>query len=605
MYAIYVAGLVVGVYLVPGLAVLPRAILDSRFAYALPIVSVLLVTTLARILKALGAFDRTAVLLATGTFAVAAAWRLQRLWRGAAGRRPRAHWPAAHRMVYLVSACAMLPAAVRLGLSSFAVDDEIYSWNLWGVQHARGEAADLSFTGAPYPQTFSFLLAWCYHLLGDINLQLPVRAGFALLGVSSIAAIGMAIPRQDAKTIGWFAGLAIVTLFLAGLHAHGLSRGLAEVVMIPALVVSVGLYLHHPRHAESPERRTCVWLASAAAVLAGVAKQPALLWLMITFPALMAIRAARSKRLGDLIPVAAACGAGVLWMVTEGSGFLDNPGVVEASQAGRDWPRQLLHAADAHLAGRPALTALLLLSALAVFGGRRGRGALLGFAAPALLLWFAFAAYSPRNGMHIAAVCALLIAANSFWPLPGRSPAPGVPRSAAAPISARFRRVSHGALAAIVIAAGAVAWHKAHEAGPGLSLYDGGKNTIYRYFGNDAEFVYHDIYRGPDRQPETLWIPSNYIYGIFYGHNPIIRPDAARPPADAHELKVELLRAPPAYVFDAGDRLGDWPAKQALRDLIAQCGSWFEPVAEPPNRFGYTVYRFVPNAAEAGRRCGP
>ena len=605
MYAIHVASLVVGVYLAPGIAAMPRAVLDSRLAYALPVVSVLLVTTAARILKALGVFDRQAVLLATVAFAAVAAWRLRRLWRGvASAARPiRAHWPAAHRLAYLIGGCAMLPAAVRLGLSSFAVDDEIYSWNLWGVQHARGEAADLSVTGAPYPQTFSFLIAWCYHLLGSIDLQLPVRASFALLGVSLVAAIGTASARQDAKAIGWFAGLTIFALFLAGLHSHGLSRGLAEVVMIPALVVSVALCLRAAEHRKmrqhdgAPGWSACVWLASAAALLAGIAKQPALAWLMIAFPALMVLRVAGSSRcFARLIPVALACGGGFLWMLTEGSGFLDNPGVVEASRAGRGGAEQLLHAAKAHLMGRPPLAALLLLAVLAVFGGRRGRGVLLGFVAPALLLWLAFGAYSPRNGMHVAAVAALLIAANGFWPVARSSRG-----RRGQTVSARFRRVVQGVLAAVVVATGAVVWKKIDEAGPNFSLYDGGKNTIYRYFGREAGFVHRDIYRGPD----TLWIPSNYIYGIFYGHNRIIRPDPSNPPVGAADLRARFSLARPGYLFDAGDRLGDWPGKQAFRELIAKCGHWFERVAAPPNKFGYTVYGLNHDAIDAGERCQP
>ena len=75
MYLVYVAGLILGVYLAPGLALAPRAAFDSRLAYAVPILSVLIVTTLARILKPLGLFTETIVFSATLAFAVIAAWR--------------------------------------------------------------------------------------------------------------------------------------------------------------------------------------------------------------------------------------------------------------------------------------------------------------------------------------------------------------------------------------------------------------------------------------------------------------------------------------------------------------------------------------------------
>ena len=149
MYLIYVTGLILGVYLAPGLALAPRAAFDSRLAYAIPILSVLVVTTLARMLKPFGLFTETTVFSATLTFAVLAVWRLHRL-------RPTesVHWPAVHRLVYLFSICVVLTAAARLGTSSFEFHDEIYSWNMWGVQHALGEPHDLFYTVYPYPQIF-------------------------------------------------------------------------------------------------------------------------------------------------------------------------------------------------------------------------------------------------------------------------------------------------------------------------------------------------------------------------------------------------------------------------------------------------------------------
>ncbi len=88
MYPVYVTGLILGLYLAPGLALVPRAAFDSRLAYAVPVVSVLIVTTLARMLKPLGLFTETIVLSVTLMFAAIAACRLH-------GLRPRtaAHWP--------------------------------------------------------------------------------------------------------------------------------------------------------------------------------------------------------------------------------------------------------------------------------------------------------------------------------------------------------------------------------------------------------------------------------------------------------------------------------------------------------------------------------
>ena len=124
MYFVYVAGLVFGLYLAPGLAIAPRAAFDSRLAFTLPIISVLVVTTCARILKPLGLFSQTVVLFATLGFALAAEFRLFALYRRSREAIEPSHWPPAHRLVYLFSACVALPIAARLGTSGFEVDDE-------------------------------------------------------------------------------------------------------------------------------------------------------------------------------------------------------------------------------------------------------------------------------------------------------------------------------------------------------------------------------------------------------------------------------------------------------------------------------------------------
>ena len=607
MYPVYLASLILSVYLAPGLALAPRAAFDSRLAFALPILSVLVVTLLARILKLFGVFTGTAVLLVTLVFAAIAVWRLYRLWSGrlrvvpsSGSRQVAVHWPESHRLVYLFSVCTALPSAVRLGLSSFAVDDEIYSWNMWAVQHARGEDHDLSYTVFPYPQTFSYLIAWCYQLLGSIDLQLPVRGGLGILAASFLAAVGTASRRQDSGSLPWFMGLALFTLFLAGLHIHGLSRGLAEVLMIPALAVSVALHLQYARlrDAGTPEAPAYLWLACAAALLAGISKQQALIWLMITFPILLTAETVRRRRsLTALIPVAAVWGGGLLWLVTEGSGFLGNTGVIEASQRGRTWLEQLLHASNVHLAGRPAVLVLLIWCAWVVLRGRRGRGVFFGLVIPSLLLWFLFGAYNLRLGMHAAAVAALLIAANSFWPRAGG----GESADAGVVLSTRIRHAVHGLAAAVAVLSGVAAWRIFEDRGPDFSLYDGGRNTIQRYFGDDAEFVYRSIYRGA----YTLWIPSNYVYGVFYGHNPIVRPFPVWAPVTAEQIEADIVRDRPDYLFDAGDHVGPWPARYPFRELVAECGDWFEKVAGPSTGFEYIVYRLDHGAIDRNRECSP
>ena len=606
MYPVYLASLILGVYLAPGLALFPRAAFDSRLAFALPILSVLVVTLLARILKLFGVFTGTAVLLVTLVLTAIAVWRLYRLWSvmlravpSGGSRQVAAHWPESHRLVYLFSVCAALPSAVRLGLSSFANYDEIYSWNMWAVQHARGEDHDLSYTVFPYPQTFSYLIAWCYQLLGSIDLQLPVRGGLGILAASLLAAVGTASRRQGSGSLLWFMGLAIFALFLADLHKQGLSRGFAEVLMIPALAVSAAFYLQYARSRDvgTPEAATYLWLACVAALVAGISKQQALVWLMITFPILITAEIVRRRRaLTALIPVAVVFGGGLLWLVTEGSGALGNTMVIEHSQGERAWLEQLLYASNTHLTGRPEVLVLLIWCAWAVLRGRQGRGVFVGLVIPSLLLWLFFGAYDARLGMHVPAVAALLTAANSYWPRAGG----GESADVGVVLSRLARHAVYGLAMIVAVLSGIGAWRVFQERGPDFSLYDGGQSTIHKFFGDDAGFVHRSIYRGP----YTLWIPAAYIYGIFYGHNPIVRPFPVYAPVTAGQLAADIVRERPDYLFDAGDHIY-WTAKYPFRKLVVECGGWFEKVAKSSTVWGYTVYRLDRDAIDRKEECNP
>ena len=588
MFLVYVTSLIIGIYLVPGLALVPRAAFDSRLAYAVPILSVLVVTLLARALKVLGVFSEPVVLLTTLAFAVTAGYRVFRL-----RSKVEIHWPPAHRLVYMISVCAGLFAAVRLGLSSFEVHDEIYSWNLWGIQHAIGEPHDLFYTVAPYPQTFPYLIAWSYQLLQSIDLQSPVKCSFAVLSASMMAAIGASSARGGSKSVLWFFVLAILSLGTTGLY-ESVTRGLAETLMVPALCVSVALYLHWSRDSE---HSIFLWLASACAIVAGLSKQPALLWLMVMFPVLAVVDVVRYRRtLLTLIPVAIALLFGAFWLVTEGASFLDNPNVVSHSQQGRDWLEQLLYAVNEHLVERPGLVVLLLLGTYAVLRGRIGRSIFFGLTVPWLLLWLFFGAYNTRLGAHVFALSALLIAANEYWPSRDTGLAEAGTR-----VSMRVRRLVYAAMGMVVIGAGFAAWDRLDKRGPEFSLYDGGKNTIYKFFGGDAEFVYREIYRSP----KVLWLPSSHFYGIFYGHNPIIRPDHRAVKLDIERIRADIVRDRPDYLFAAGDQVAYGPGSALLRKFVAECETWFQTVAAPANnRHGFSVYRLDNDAVDRNEGCG-
>ena len=172
---------------------------------------------------------------------------------------------------------------------------------------------------------------------------------------------------------------------------------------------------------------------------------------------------------------------------------------------------------------------------------------------------------------------ALLIAANEYWPSTARELA-----EAGTQVSTRVRRFAYAAMGTVVLAASIAAWDRLEKRGPEFSFYDGGKNTIYENFGDDAAFVYREIYRSPN----VLWIPSSHIYGIFYGHNPIIRPDHRAVKLDVERIRADIVRDQPDYLFAVGDHIGYGPGSVLLRKLVAQCEDWFETVATHPTVSG-------------------
>lgn len=79
--------------------------------------------------------------------------------------------------------------AVGMMLSGFARHDEIYSWNLWAIQHFLREPYDRTYTQAAYPQLYAYWLASIYAAQAGFESQLLTRFASAvpalvLLGVA-------------------------------------------------------------------------------------------------------------------------------------------------------------------------------------------------------------------------------------------------------------------------------------------------------------------------------------------------------------------------------------------------------------------------------------
>jgi hypothetical protein len=124
---------------------------------------------------------------------------------------------------------------------------------------------------------------------------------------------------------------------------------------------------------------------------------------------------------------------------------------------------------------------------------------------------------------------------------------------------------------------------------PGVSLYAGGRQSLQRYFGDDADYIYTTVYSDPDK---LLWVPSRYLYGLFYKHTQLTTPDYLRYSPYNHAAIInELQTKLPDYVFTVSQNVIDGPASQILKEVITACPQAFERISNPQNKFSFSTYK--------------
>lgn len=561
MYAVYCFALLSFVYVVPTLACFPNLWRDPQLAFLIPVVSATLLYGITSLCLALGIFSTLTVWgIVLLSFFVAC----YRIWQGGFLSK----WDIKTGGVYLLHAALLLPYSVKLGTHGFERGDEIYSWHFWALQHYYGEPLDFSHTGAPYPQLFPKLLAFAYHVLGNPELQLPLRATVIVFPWAMLVAIGMCAQRQKGfLSLGYFLVLAWV---LWGVHWDSfLDDAYADPVMASALIVSVALWWQARTFEDRKEAKRRAYFAVLAATGAVYAKQPALLWLMGALPYLVFPLSRIAAGLALL--------GGLLWLGGEGYGFYHNEGVLSASMQGRDWLTQLGYAFHRYGVERPFLLALFALSAWASHRVAGGRALFYGLLLPGILAWFLFGAYHLRLGQYWIALAFFLIVVGSpqegflwsrrmaFQSKKGMSLLVGISLCASI---ALFLRESHHTISTI-------------------SWYAGSQKSLSRYFGSQTEKVFETLCSTTSK---TVWVPSRYLYGLFYKRAKIIEPHYSGGHYDYATLIRELRTQKVDYVFTVHESVSNGPASRLLEDVIGQCPKLFRKIAEAEHRFQFTAY---------------
>ena len=156
-------------------------------------------------------------------------------------RKSPLFWTKQDVYIYAFHWILLFPYFIKLGTHAFDRGDEIYSWNFWAIQHFFMEGIDFSHTGAPYPQLFPKLLAFCYHMVGSIDLQLPVKATLIIFPISMLTAIAMSLRQHFQTHVGVYWLLLVYVLVIVGLEQF-FNDGYADPVMTSCLIVSIALF---------------------------------------------------------------------------------------------------------------------------------------------------------------------------------------------------------------------------------------------------------------------------------------------------------------------------------------------------------------------------
>lgn len=605
-FLVYCLILTVGVYLAPALAVFPRLTTHPRLFALTPILSTLFIYLMVTVLIACNLYQRDIVIGISILLTMIASYRFKQQKQSL----NKQYWSLASKRYYFLHALLLLPFFIKLATHGFERGDEIYSWNFWAIQHYLSIPIDFSHTGAAYPQLLPKCLSYCYKILGNIELQLPIKGLLILFPYAMLNAMASLLSFNHRRMIIFYTFSLVFILF--GCHiARFFDNGYADPLMTSSLIVSVICYWQYYRWMKirqywkkSLKRLDFVSLsylffAYLTAMTAFLAKQPGLLWVvslsvLTLYQTIIQSQKTRSSVFVPVFLIGAISFSVYFWLRTEGYQFQNNGGVIGLSKADRDILEQLMFSFHRYLLLKPALL-ILFISALWLSRKDTLLFTLsLLFFIPGVLLWFIFGAYQLRLGQHLIAFAWFIVLASC---LRGKSVNTMVALERFKPtwvnkvVILNYPKTLISLCFSVSVVVSFFLWYKAcYIERQNVSLYQGGRVVLNRYFGTDSDWIYQNLYKNSDL---LLWVPSRYLYGLFYPHTQLTMPDYQQyTHYDESALLDELLRKKPDYVFAASTAIVDGTASTMLVKLVEQYPAIFEVVAQAPNRFDFITYRF-------------
>jgi hypothetical protein len=282
-----------------------------------------------------------------------------------------------------------------------------------------------------------------------------------------------------------------------------------------------------------------LWLATLCTMLAVLAKQPAWLWALLTWPALLFLydqKIQKERIICFFVPVLCIG----IWYLFEGSGVLDNRGVIEQSIQNRNFMEQIRFGLSVLFLPRPFLILFFLFAFYAGLKSRFGKFILVFLFIPGMSLLIVYGAYSGlRNALHFISISALLIAFNwsalPFKGFNGQSGGTGTSGRFSFPIDRRI-------ISALALAFLAAGLQTADFFRP-YPFAQGHRNTlqtIYREFPDKITALYD--------QPNLRLFTHQALYrSLFYGHATIVYPEDHD--STPEQMLDQLIAGDVAYVY--------------------------------------------------------
>ncbi len=544
----------------------PKLILDAKTRPLLPILGILILAVATSLWHATD-FSARYLQVFFVLVSLLGAWRLFAL---------RAQISFKFDPHYVLLGLFILPTAVKLGMSAFDVNDEIYSWNLWANQIFYKQAIDYYFTQAPYPTLFSSLVAGCYLLLGSTDHQSVTKLVLWLLPYCCLALL-LASTTVGKRGLFWL--VAIVLMYGAGLEKV-FSFGLADPLM--AIWLFAGLScLCSANNSKHVGSNTLLTLSAIFIAASALTKQAALVWSLVFYPIALTLYIRRHElsvaySVLSLVPILTS----LIWLATIGSGFHNNEGVVQASMGSRGFVEQFFFAAKQLFVELPAGALLLLVLTWVSLKNREiWLRLILAGSLVSAFLWLMFGSYDLRLGMHVFLVLWLL-STISFFGHDGYAIVP-----------------SKTKIIALLLFCGlmpsAYAVSKYLELSGEYSLngtvvgFDHGRDRqALKLFGADGPNLVQRL----ESEGGKVWVGSNYIYGVMYGVLPV-----AKPELDQQKPIAGLINAGVDYVLISKDAYGFGSANAIMRTLIERHPVCFERQPMSANYLNVEAYKAAAN----------